>query len=220
MPGAWEFSRPQIVVAILTREIVSTKWAQSFRNMQLPPGCPTTFLHGMPFDHARNTACETALREGFDWLFFLDDDVAIPPDTVTRLASHGKDIVSGLYYRRAQPIVPVMLRYDSKQVPQWISQWQTPGQLLEVDMVGAGCLLIHRRVLERVPSPWFHWQLDDPNPELAALPGGRLSEDFFFCRKARQYGFSSWVDTSIVCSHVGLGESRMEAGGTFTPSAL
>ena len=46
----------------------------------------------------------------------------------------------------------------------------------------------------------------------------RLSEDFSFCRRAkRDYRFQIWVDTSVQCDHVGLGESQ---GGVFRPSQV
>lgn len=244
MPGAWEVPRPNVLMATLTRELVSTKWAAGYRALQLPSYSAESILSGMPFDHARNTACENVLASGFTWLFFLDDDVVAPPNTIQRLINHGQDIVSGLYYRRAAPIVPVMMTHDDKGNSQWITSWPQ-NHLIEVDLVGAGCLLIHRRVLEQMSRPWFDWQLDKvtPNPcrhcgreatmEHCRDVGGkstphepsrphvppRLSEDFAFCRKAKkEFGFKIHVDTSIVCEHIGLGQSG--AGGGFVPSSV
>src|SRR5271154_2084250 len=198
MPGSWEFSKPEVLVTVLTRELVATKWAMGFRQMQFPPSAGFSVLSGMPFDHARNTACENLLKSDFTWLFFLDDDVVTPPDAYARLAAHGKDIVSGLYYRRAAPIRPVMLHYVAGDPnPQWIEKWSPANSLIEVDLVGAGCLLIHRRVIERMSQPWFEWQLGKPDEKTVdGKPGeSKLSEDFAFCRKAkRDFGFQIFVD--------------------------
>lgn len=219
MPGAWEYTNPEVLVATLTREMVATKWAMGYRSLQLPPSAACTVLSGAPFDHARNMACENLLNHKFTWLFFLDDDVVAPPDTFERLKSHNKDIISGIYYRRATPIVPVMLKYDDKGQSQWVTQWSPPNSVIEVDLVGAGCLLIHRRVIERMSRPWFEWQLGkvDPPPVPGEAPRpAKLSEDFAFCYKAkREFGFSIFVDTSVQCDHIGLGES---VGGNFQPS--
>ena len=241
MPGAWEIPRRDVLVATLTRELVATKWAMGYRALQLPGSAACTVLSGMPFDHARNMACESLLNNDFTWLFFLDDDVVAPPDIYGRLVSHGKDIISGLYYRRADPVVPVMLNFDDKGQAQSIKEWNPPNSLLEVDLVGAGCLLIHRRVIERMTKPWFEWELGKeppPNPckncgressvreecpkasgkmhEPSAVIPPRLSEDFAFCRRAkRDFGFKIFVDTSVVCQHVGLGEAGV---GGFIPS--
>jgi intein/homing endonuclease len=142
--------------------------------------------------------------------FFLDDDVMPPPDTIPRLIAHEKDIVSGLYFRRAEPIQPVMLR-DGKPKPTFILDYQ-PGQVVEADLVGAGCLLIHRRVLEALQKNWFEWKLgrDDEIPEEE-----RASEDFVFARKAKRAGFQIYVDTGIQCFHAGYG--RSDARGQFVP---
>lgn len=220
MPGAWEMPRPGVLVSILTRELVATRWAKGFRELQLPPNSAPQFLTGMPFDNARNTACEAMLSHGFEWLFFLDDDVVCPPDTIQRLANHGKDIISGVYYRRAQPLAPVMMSHDQNRNAFWVTQYPA-NAVIEVDYVGAGCLLIHRRVLERVGKPWFEWQMG--KPDMPKGPDGeylaRLSEDFAFCRKAkRDYRFGVHVDTSIQCEHIGLSTST--AAGLQPASVL
>jgi len=65
------------------------------------------------------------------------------------------------------------------------------GSLVKVDAVGGGCLLIHREVLAKVPRPWF-----------SAREGG--TEDFYFCRKAKQAGFEIYGDMSVICDHDGV----------------
>lgn len=203
--GSWEYRPPEVLVAILTREMVTTAWAQRFRDLQLPQSSHVIMLAGMPFDHARNVACERAIEMGYTWLLFLDDDVMPPVDAFARLAQHGKDIISGLYYRRNEPIAPVMLIGR-----QWITGFQQ-GAVFEVDLVGAGCLLIHRRVLETMKKSWFEWCVD----RLDLASENRLSEDFSFCDKAkREYGFQIWIDTNIQCAHAGIGQAHM---GQFKP---
>lgn len=214
MAGAWEQLPPQVLIAILTREQVSTKWAQGFRELQVPPQSQIIFLAGMPFDHARNAACQTALQHNFTWLFFLDDDVIAPPDAIPKLMSRGQDIISGLYFRRAEPInMPVMLM-DTKPKPSFITGFQ-PGSMIEADMVGAGCLLIHRRVLERVPPPKFEWTIDYDGIHNAIRTdeSDRASEDFTFCRKCKRLGFKIAVDTSVQCIHVGISSASMQGFG-------
>lgn len=211
MPGAWEIlaQRPNTLVAMLAVENVSTKWAMHFAEFRRhwPANSYATTLMGMPFDHARNTAAQSALTQGFEWLFFLDTDVCPPMDTIQRLQAHGRDIAGGVYYRRAQPLVPCMLRYgaDGKSA-EWVTKWEPQGSLIEVDLIGTGCLLIHRRVLERMAKPHFRWELDpDLQPNIA---DPRHSEDFSFCRRAkRDAGFQIFADTSVIAEHIGYGSS-------------
>jgi hypothetical protein len=158
MPGAWEIKFPEVLVGILTRETVATKWAMAFRNMILPPSGVISFQVGMPFDHARNSVCQRAIAENYKWLMFIDDDVIMPPDTYARLSSHGYDIVTGLYYKRSAPIAPVLLR-DTKPSPSYVTDIVAPG-VSEVDLCGAGCLLISVKALKTISYPWFEWKVD------------------------------------------------------------
>ena len=112
MAGSWEIKAArQVLCAILTREMTSMAWSMGFKRLIVPGnGDNIVPLAGMPFDHARNMACEQTLSGGFDWLFFLDDDVITPPDAILRLIAHNKPIVSGVYYRRSPPIgLPVIM---------------------------------------------------------------------------------------------------------------
>jgi hypothetical protein len=217
MPGAWEINNQQrVLVAILTREVAPVAWAFGFRNLQIPGSY--TALSGMPFDHGRNTGCQKLLEIGWEWLFFLDDDVIPPADAIHRLLAHKKPIVSGLYYRRASPIYPVMLRELPDGGTKWVTEFKAP-DLLEVDYVGAGCLLIHRDVIANFPplsptSRWFEWRVDRTD----LPPNERMSEDFSFCKQARRAGHKIYVDTGVQCRHAGYGESKI--GGTFSPLEL
>ena len=218
MSGAWERESPSVLLAILTREIVTTKWALGFRNLVLPGGSGVTTRNGAPYDVMRNGACADALAAGYQWVMFLDDDVIPPNDVFARLVRHSQDVVSGLYYRRQEPICPVAMKLDDKGVAQWVTQWSPPECLLDVDLVGAGCLLIHRRVLEGMPAPWFEWEIGKAEP---VTPRGRgaMSEDFAFCMNAKRAGFRVCLDTSIRCEHVGLGQASSQ-DGSFRPSSL
>jgi hypothetical protein len=216
MPGAWEIARPAVLPIILTRETVTTAWAASYRRIQLPPGShEPVFLSGMPFDHARNRGVELALEGGFRHVFFVDDDVIMPPEACLRLLENNLPIVSGLYYRRNVPIAPVAIRLSvdekGQQVSTWVTEFQD-GALFECDLVGAGCLLINTDVFRKMPAPWFEWLCDRKD-----LPKGeQFSEDFSFCRKAkRTHGYKIVVDTRVKCQHAGYGKAGFHC--TYDP---
>ena len=229
MPGAWEAKPVSILVAILTREVVHMSWTMGLKSLILPGGVIST-LTGMPFDHARNMACQQAIEGKFTHLFFLDDDTIPPHDAVVRLLQHNVPIVSGVYYRRSPPIgIPVMLRdvFDSNgklRGRQHVEQYKIP-DLIEVDYVGSGCLLIKREVLEQCPPQtrecpkckveypsehrWFDWAVDRHD----LPPDRRLSEDYTWNAHVRRHGYKILVDTSIQCRHVGWAEARLERQG-------
>lgn len=211
MAGSWEIRNQAAVLgAILHVDHTSIAWAFGLRNLALPG--QIIGLAGMPYDMARNTACMRALEAGATHLFFLDSDVIPPKDAVYRLLAHNAPIVSGMYCRRSPPHgVPVMIRNGA-----WVTEFPQ-GATIEVDLVGAGCLLIRRDVLENMPpqrqgAHWFDWRVNMQN---LLPPGDCLSEDFTFCLHARRaMGLKILVDTSIVCKHIGLAEAGY---GTFNP---
>lgn len=213
MPGAWEFGvRHRVLVGILHTETVPIAWAFGLRNLIVPGDIMP--VAGMPYQHARNEVCKFALGNGYDYVGFLDSDVIPPRDAFVRLMAHNKPFISGLYSRRSPPhSVPVMIRNG-----QWVQDYR-PGEVVEVDLVGAGLLVIHRDALVELAKnpydaarPWFDWRVDMRG---LAPPETCLSEDFTLCHRARtQLGMKILVDTSIVAKHVGLAEATH---GNFKP---
>jgi hypothetical protein len=159
---------------------------------------------GMPYDHARNAACHNFLTSPAQHLLFLDSDVIPPPDVVFRLRAHNVPIVSGVYCRRSPPhAIPVMQRNG-----QWLTSIPDRG-LIDVSVVGAGCMLLSRQFLEQIPQQrpgkrWFDWRVDMqglmPQQEC-------MSEDFTFCNWARKHNIPVKVDCSVRCKHVGMAEA-------------
>ena len=67
-----------------------------------------------PIDLCRNVIVKRVIEDGIDWLVFLDTDMMHPPDTVPRLVETAKKldvkVVSGLYFQKGPPHLPVMLK--------------------------------------------------------------------------------------------------------------
>lgn len=134
-----------------------------------------------------------------DWLFFIDSDMKFPPDTLTRLLAHDKDIVGGLCFRKVKPFNPTIYDRINERHYHWRMVYPKD-KLFEVDATGCACLLIKRRVFEKMKDPWFQYT-------------DRLSEDLLFCEKAQQCGFKIWIDPTIKPLHmqlVGIGEEHFE----------
>ena len=206
MPGSWEIAAGRkVLVYFLHTEVVPTAFAMSLRRL-IVPGDILPPIAGMPFDHARNHAVQQFLASPFQFLFSIDSDMVVPPDTILRLLNRNLPIVSAMYCRRSPPhSVPVMIKNG-----EWVTKF-IPGSLVEVDWVGAGALLIHRSVFEKMPpqrpgKPWFDWRVDLRGTGI--VPDDTcLSEDFTFCKAAKlSLGVSTYVDTSIQCKHAGWAE--------------
>lgn len=145
-----------------------------------------------PIDDMRNNIVKDAFLTGCTHLIMMDTDQVYDTKTIPRLLSHRLPIVGCLVYRRYPPFDPLMFRGEMNQY-QRIPDW-TPGELVEVDATGTGCLCFDMNVFRKIPSPWFRsWSTPSGSP---------VGEDFDFCDKARQAGFKIYVDTGCVAGHL------------------
>ena len=140
-----------------------------------------------------------------EWTFWIDSDMEVPPDALMRLIAHGKDIVGATYVRRAPPY-DVMGRTLHGGPSEDIK-----GGLMEVAGLPLGCLLIRRKVFDDICKdgrPPFYFGQDDL--------GRDVGEDYTFCKRARDAGYSVWVDIDLTKEVKHIGEwafSPQEAGG-------
>lgn len=160
-------------------------------HLELPPGSLRRFECGRTFpDGKRNEAIRRFLASPqLQWVFFCDSDHKPEPDTVLRLLATGCDVVGGLYAGRVRGMQTSVLTYGPECGAEVSAALR--GELQEVDWVGAGALLVRRRVLEKVAAPWF-WR-----PE-----GWDEDEDVAFCRKVRAAGFQVHVDGRVQVPHL------------------
>ena len=133
----------------------------------------------------RNLTCQRALEGGYDYLFSVDTDLVLHPDTLMELLAAGKDIVSELFWTNGW-CNAWMYDQSAGMDPHWV----TPG-LYQVGMTGA-CILISRRVLEA-------------GVDYSAIPNIRKclwGEDRHFCIRAACAGFAMWTDSHCPPEHL------------------
>jgi hypothetical protein len=160
-------------VAVVAGETARySDFAASLAQLELPPGWGVRFYLGSDLVANRNRAVRELATE---YALFMDDDHVMPPDLVPRLLAHGKDVVGVLHVDRNWPCV--------EPTPDG------PPGLYEVDVVGAPGMLVHRRVFERVDPPFRYWETG-------------ANEDFDFCYRAREAGFSVWQDSTLTLGHI------------------
>ena len=158
-------------------------------------GCPIQVRVERGGNIAKNRNRLTAwfLASDFEWLLYLDDDQILLPGTIERLIAHGKDVVGGVYVSRDFPFLPML--YDRENEAGKVGFREClPGDrgLVSVKAIGAGCLLVHRRVLEALREPY--WTVGQILPDA-------LSDDIEFCRRVRQAGFDVWCDLDTRVGH-------------------
>lgn len=165
-----------------------------------------------------NKAVKDFLESDSEWLFSTHDDVVFEPETLTRLLSWDKPLVSALIFMRQSPVVPHIWKsyedgqnyvhrikdtrdwlYSHKEAIRFGAFLMTPppeDSLTPVSFTSTSCVLIHRKVLEAMRAEcgdkWF--LMDDE------INGG--GEDRRFFEIAKRAGYEGFVDRSCVVGHL------------------
>jgi hypothetical protein len=218
-PGAAQLvnappNQKKLAVLIPHQGEVSSEWCLMFRETPLPQGSQIFMSRGMPIDVTRESMVNTALAAGFEWIFFLDSDVILPKDVFQKLFSHNLQLVCGLY-KAKKPNgffwAAWMKGKDNTGKDAFVPVASWTCRLFEVDVIGTGCMLVHRSVFEEIRKktdlPFFMWS-KERNPTLLDKMGipnpmmREVSEDFWFCMLARHCGFKIVVDGEVKCGHI------------------
>jgi len=145
----------------------------------------------------RNDIVRGFLKSDCSHLLQIDSDMIVHKNALICMLQRDVDIVGALYFMRYPPFAPCSVRFKNKENdevdPFTIKELQSK-ELLMTDRVGTGCMLIKREVLENVKYPWFNTK--KKNMQIV------MSDDYFFCDKARETGFKIFVDTAVPCQHL------------------
>lgn len=174
------------------------------------------------------------MQQPWKWLYLLEQDMAPPPGIVALAREYPPgSIVGTIYYGRnpvdQRPVCGwfdadqhVLTRLDGRTHDEWVgiegNQIVHPENqgLHEIDVVGTGCTFIHRDVLENwnpdheafkherhtnfCNPRHFPWFQTPPGPDTFMV----MSTDTFFCWHAREQGFKVYLDSRVVCGHMGV----------------
>lgn len=196
----WAF--PRILVAFLLERSISYADLVFPSIVQIAAQGPV--ILNMPYqrtDLARNRASMELLKTDFTHLLMLDIDHVHPTDIIQRLARWVlKDpkkyqVVGGLNFRRSEPYDPCAYRIGDDGSMYTIA-WEKDDEIMEVDRLGTGSILIAREVFETIPPPWF-WN-DYSQSWRDAWPG----EDIGFNKKCVENGIKMWVDLTVTSPHI------------------
>ena len=145
---------------------------------------------GSLIDDMRDAFALEAIEGGFTHLLFIDSDMTFESDAYKRLFEDDKDVVSGVFHKRAHPYTPTIVK-DGKiyiDYPQ--------NELFEVDTTGMAFTLIKVSALKAVMDE-FHTCFKRAYP---------LGEDNSFCMRWKELGKKNGTDNKIYC------DSRVKCG--------
>jgi len=197
----------KILIAIPTNRNIEAQTFKSVYDLIIPDGYEVTFQYywGYQVDQVRNLIAHWTTQYGYDYLFAVDSDIAFAPDTLVKLLSHNKDIVSGIYIQRIPGTHTIeIMRKNARGGVSHVNWAEIKDKgLVPIDGCGFGCVLIKAEVFAAIPYPHFlyHSALDHANT---------VSEDVHFCNQVRDRGFTLWADTTIQCEHIGSWTFRVD----------
>jgi hypothetical protein len=147
----------------------------------------------------------------FKYILTLEDDNLPPPDAHVRLLeaiNHGPrfDAVSGIYFTKGDVGMPMaygdpddyartgVLEFQPLDVRRAIER----GTLVPVNGIAMGCALWRLDLFRAVPPPWFV-TVADVIPDKGVMA---MTQDLYFCRKARELGKRFAVDCRVRVGHL------------------
>lgn len=149
----------RVLIGTAVTGLVRIEWVSARYNVTLPVNwsqveLSQTIPSYMPMRYqvadAQNLIVKQAIEKDFQWLLLLEHDVVIQPDCFIRfneyLQSESHPIVSGLYYTRSHPPMPLVFRGRGNGV---YTGWEM-GDKVYCDGVPTGLLLIHVGILREI----------------------------------------------------------------------
>jgi FkbM family methyltransferase len=191
-------NKKKILIAIPTSRYIEPQTFKAIYDLEVPEGYETEFqyFYGYQIDQIRNLIAHWAVH--YDYLFSVDADISFEKDTLKKLLSHNKDMVSGLYIQR-KPGEHILEIYKNNEYGGFSNLTKdeiTTSGLIEINSCGFGCVLINSQVLRDIGYPQFVYKS-------AINHRDTFSEDLFFCLKAAEKGYKIYADTTILCEHHG-----------------
>ena len=131
-------------------------------------------------------------KKEYDYIMWIDSDIVFKPQHFFKLLEHDKDMVSGLYLKKPQTDsmadIPTSFACFVDDDYRNLMTHEATGEVIEVKANGMGWMLVKKGVYEKIDYPWF----------------GMINhhgEDLSFQLRAKDAGFDSYVDTSIIVGH-------------------
>jgi hypothetical protein len=139
---------------------------------------------------------------------FIDADIRFQPESILQMMACDKEVIGGLYPKKALPVNYVInLKRETK----------VQGDIFTVDTMGTGFLLFKREVYEKLCAAHPECKYVDDvglgkqyEPTMYSIfdvaideKGHYLSEDWLFCRRWSALGGEIWAHGKVLLNHIG-----------------
>lgn len=200
--------KKRVLIGIPTAKNIEPTTFKAIYDLILPNDVEADFqfFYGYNVDQVRNLIADWIVKGTYDYLFSVDYDISFPPDTLAKLLSYNKDIVSGIYRQRFfEHQTLELFEANDRGGYTHMSYEKIRGKkdLVQVGACGFGCVLIKKQVMVDIGYPQFQYTSAIDHKDT-------FSEDLDFCRKAAAKGYSIWADPTILCDHTGSHVFRVQ----------
>lgn len=172
----------------------------------------------------RNAAAKAAVENAADFLLMLDPDMvpdvafteehawinkhmhedAMPflPSSLSFALQNPGAIIGAPAVREGDRQINVFFKSNQENQIRPLTSEEVNGRLSspvieEVEAIGTGLILIDCLVFKRIPPPWFcDLYSSDVMDHLS------MSQDVWFCNKAREYGFKIYCNWKAPAGHI------------------
>ena len=149
--------------------------------------------------NSRNLLRKYVLDNNYDYLFSLEQDVIPDKNALSKLISHDKKVVSGIYFvhniiNNQRILIPqafIGLENKTNNLPdmRWLTKQEVfSNKLIKIVSCGLGCVLIHKNILEQIE---FRTE-------------NNVFDDRFFSLDLYKKNIPMYCDTSVKCKHLVL----------------
>jgi len=146
---------------------------------------------------SRNILRKYALDNNYDYFLSLEQDVIPNKDILTKLISHNKEAVCGIYFVHniinnqrtliSQVFIELQNKTDNLPDMRWLTEEEfNSNKLIKIVSCGLGCVLIHRNILEKI-------EFRSEN---------NVFDDRFFGIDLYKLKILMYCDTSVKCKHL------------------
>lgn len=186
-----------VLIVIPTLNLITSDFTVGLMALRYPMNVKsqTMFLKYMTIDDAYNRAVEIALKGNYEYMFILEDDVLIQPDTLQKLYDHHVMVVSGIYHRKQMPSEPLVFKEWGKGTMRDIPE----NELIQVVGGSFGCSLINTDVFKLMKD---RMPLEPIFKTINASNNHKTTQDIYFYKNCEKLGIPIHVDTGVQCGHI------------------
>lgn len=165
-----------------------------------------TVMHDALLTRSRNTLVHAMMKHDFDYILFIDADIAFNGVDIEKMILADKDVVAGAFPKKTVEEEYAISPNNLKIIDD----------LVECDYVGTGIILIKRNVFEKMSKivdtyintdKYFSWmnvgEIIYNYFDTSIYNNQYMPESYNFCRQWRQLGGKIYILPDMNIGHIG-----------------